>query len=290
MTFRGAGSAGRCYVGAIEVLWDAGVRPDTLVGTSAGAIAAAILGVHGSPCALLDALSDPQLARIADDLHGIARVVEGPVDAWRLRFRAGKNTGAPLHEWLLKQLGDVTFGELARTTGTRVQMWAYDLEARRPARFCAATTPQLRLRCAAAASSCIPGYFVPDIIAGRRYCDGGLVHNDPLPQLAGSDRFRPEQVVGLRVSSRPVPVTEPSESFDLWDLLESVGKGLVESSEVGAWAAMPAQWKARSIAIDRCGIGALDWVLSEDRAAAAIQSGRTAAKAWLEQVEIAPKG
>jgi NTE family protein len=52
----GGGSRGALQAGALRALWEAGFRANLLIGTSAGAINAAFLGVHGFSASALDEL------------------------------------------------------------------------------------------------------------------------------------------------------------------------------------------------------------------------------------------
>src|SRR5262249_13088638 len=57
MVFEGGGAKGTAFVGALDVLFAAGHRHRRLIGTSAGAITAALLGAGYSPSELLDAVN-----------------------------------------------------------------------------------------------------------------------------------------------------------------------------------------------------------------------------------------
>jgi predicted acylesterase/phospholipase RssA len=58
IVFEGGGAKGSAFVGALEVLFAAGHAPRRLVGTSAGAITATLLGAGYSPAELLQAVNE----------------------------------------------------------------------------------------------------------------------------------------------------------------------------------------------------------------------------------------
>ena len=57
IVFEGGGAKGTAFVGALEVLFAAGHQHRRLVGTSAGAITAILLGAGYSPKELLEAVT-----------------------------------------------------------------------------------------------------------------------------------------------------------------------------------------------------------------------------------------
>lgn len=57
LVFGGGGARGALQVGAVRALYESGYRPDLLVGTSAGAINAAFLALHGVSLESLDRLA-----------------------------------------------------------------------------------------------------------------------------------------------------------------------------------------------------------------------------------------
>src|SRR5215475_16197812 len=57
VVFEGGGAKGTAFVGALEAFFDAGHKHRRLIGTSAGAITATLLGAGYSPSELLDAVN-----------------------------------------------------------------------------------------------------------------------------------------------------------------------------------------------------------------------------------------
>src|SRR5689334_708169 len=57
IVFEGGGAKGTAFVGALDVLFQAGHKHRRLLGTSAGAITATLLGAGYSPAELLDAVN-----------------------------------------------------------------------------------------------------------------------------------------------------------------------------------------------------------------------------------------
>src|SRR6476661_6507010 len=67
----GGGSLGAVQVGMLQALAERGVRPDLLVGTSAGALNAVFVGAHGSGPAELDRLAGIWRALRRDDVFPV---------------------------------------------------------------------------------------------------------------------------------------------------------------------------------------------------------------------------
>lgn len=288
VTIRGAGMAGLAYGGAATELSAAGIRPTSYMGTSAGAIAAAVWATTGAE-ALEQVMRDVEFARFARDLDPRAgRTLELAFDAWRLWRRGGLNSGARLRAWLFDLFGSMTFEELSMEHERALMVWAYDIRARRPALFGPDRTPSVSIAEAVHASCAIPGYFVPVEIAGCHYVDGGVAWNDPLGSLARCST--PGNVVGLRMINSGAPqrvqsVPHYSPRVSGRELLTCLGRSLTGAAESVAWDVMGPEWRARSIAIPRLGVGATDWRIDRETIDALLESGRSSARKWLEEAQ-----
>jgi NTE family protein len=163
LVLQGGGALGAYQGGVFEALMDGGVTPDWVIGTSIGAINAAIIaGNH----------PQHRLAR----LQAFWRRVEhsGRLDAGLGAERAGFYSTAPL-ERTLSELIDfdvLNNGSMRLTVGTAnlrtAEMRYFDSRAE------TLTVRHIMASCA------LPPAFPPVRIDGELYWDGGVVSNTPL--------------------------------------------------------------------------------------------------------------
>jgi NTE family protein len=173
----GGAARGFAHVGVIQVLEEAGIRPDFVVGTSAGSLVAAIYasGKTGS-----------QLQRIAENME------EATIADWTLPlFSRGVLRGDALARYVNTQVGSRLIEDMRLPLG----IVATDLNSGRDMLFQRGDTGT-----AVRASSSVPGVFQPVRISGRDYVDGGLV--SPVPVRAAR-KMGSELVIAVDISSPP---------------------------------------------------------------------------------------
>lgn len=182
LAFGGGAARGIAHVGVLKVLEEEGIQPDLVVGTSAGALAAAFLAAG---------VSAARVAVWAETLRWSNLV--RPVFS-----RMGLTTNDRLGELLDRVLPFRTFDELILPFACM----ATDLETSEPVLICEGD-----LITAIRASCAIPGLVVPVERDGRLLIDGGVTSNVP----TGISRlFGAEVVVAVDVNlsyKRPVPPT-----------------------------------------------------------------------------------
>lgn len=160
LVLSGGAARGFAHVGVIKVLEEAGVRPDMIVGTSAGSIVGALYA---------SGMTAPQLEAVAAQ----ARDVFSPDMDWRrvLRFESlGLFTGDSLFTFVNRQVGDRRIDEMP----IPLVVVATDLGSGAAIAFTRGDAGR-----AVQASCAIPGVFEPVEIQGRLYADGGM--SSPLP-------------------------------------------------------------------------------------------------------------
>ncbi|GCE75772.1 patatin-like phospholipase family protein [Cellulomonas biazotea] len=164
----GGGVRGAVQVGMLQALFEAGVRPDTVVGTSIGAINGA--AVAADPTAsvvdrLVQAWASPEAAAVYGD--------SWPKQLRRLaRSRTHLNDPGPLRALLEDMLGaDRTFEELM------VPLAVAAASIERTAERWFDTGPLVP---AVLASSSVPGILPPTRIGDEHFVDGGIVNSIPL--------------------------------------------------------------------------------------------------------------
>jgi NTE family protein len=150
----GGGARGFAHVGVIKALEAAGIEPDIVAGSSSGAIVAALYA---------GGYSGDELERLAVDLD------QGALIDFSL-FGQGWVRGEALQEWVNRALGNVPIEKLAKPFA----VVATDAKSGRMVVFNRGD-PGLAVR----ASSSVPDLFIPPVIAGVAYLDGGLT--SPVP-------------------------------------------------------------------------------------------------------------
>ncbi len=175
----GGGARGALQVGALRALYEAGERPDLIVGTSIGAWNGALLawnptlaGIEAMEAAWLEAhptrvlLGMEPPANAPSQAHATLRTI-----AAAQRVAGGKPSlygNAGVREFIERLVGDRTFEELA----VPLRIVATDITHGTRAVF--ESGP---LAPAVLASSAIPGVFPPVRIGDSVYVDGGSLDN-----------------------------------------------------------------------------------------------------------------
>lgn len=173
----GGAARGFAHVGVIEVLEQNGIRPDLVVGTSAGSLVAALYASGMNAQELVSTALQMEEAAIAD---------------WTLPlFNRGLLRGEALARYVNKQVQGRDLQEMRMPLG----ILATDLASGKGVLFQRGDTGT-----AVRASSAVPGVFTPVSIGGHQYVDGGLVAPVPVEQarLMGA-----ELVIGVDISSPP---------------------------------------------------------------------------------------
>jgi NTE family protein len=176
LVLSGAANYGAMQAGALKALFEAGLRPQMVVGTSAGALNA----IHVA--------SDPTSEGI-DKLRSIWDSIR-PDYVGRtsllssLKCLITKQESFFLSEPLAQFFQDhlphniQTFGELAGMNGVRTYAMAVCMETAELVAF--GDRNEDRLVDGAMASTAIPPYFPPWRVNGHRYVDGGILAKLPL--------------------------------------------------------------------------------------------------------------
>jgi NTE family protein len=151
----GGAARGFAHIGVLQVLDENGLKPDLIVGTSAGSLVAALYAAG---------ISGADIGALAQGLD------EGLLTDWSFPGRGGVIRGEALARWVRQHTGGRTIEQLPLPLG----IVATDLDNGQPVLF-RRGDPGLAVR----ASSAVPAVFQPVRISGREYVDGGLV--SPVP-------------------------------------------------------------------------------------------------------------
>ncbi len=170
----GGGARGAMELGALRALFEAGFKPDLLVGTSIGAVNAAGLALWGVDLAGLEALErtyqevldynlmDPRLAQLT------LRALLG---------RPNHHASRKIAEFLISKgiTPDLCFGHI---TNGRLAMIGSDLDAGQPVIY--GQYPGQSILDGLLASIAIPPWFAPVEKDGQVIVDGGVLSNLPI--------------------------------------------------------------------------------------------------------------
>jgi len=155
----GGAARGFAHVGVIQVLEEAGIQPDLVVGTSAGSLVAALYA---------SGKNSAQLRRVAETME------EAEITDWMMPIL---NRGALRGEALARYVNTQVGGRLIEQMKIPLGIVATDLHSGDPMLFRRGSTGS-----AVRASSAVPAVFQPVKIGTREYVDGGLVSPVPVRQ------------------------------------------------------------------------------------------------------------
>ncbi len=173
----GGAARGFAHIGVIQVLEEAGIRPNLVVGTSAGSLVAAFYA---------SGKSGAQLQQVAQTME------EATFADWTLPiFSRGMLRGEALARYVSAQVN----GRLIENMPLPLGIVATDLNSGQGVLFQRGDTAT-----AVRASSAVPALFQPVKIAGREYVDGGLV--SPVP-VRYARQMGAELIVAVDISSAP---------------------------------------------------------------------------------------
>jgi NTE family protein len=173
----GGAARGFAHVGVIQVLEEAGLRPDLVVGTSAGSLVAALYA---------SGRTGGQLQKVAQDME------EAAFTDWTLPiFNRGMLRGEALSRYVNAHVG----GKLIEQMPLPLGIVATDLNSGHGMLFQRGDTGT-----AVRASSAVPAVFLPVKIGSHEYVDGGLV--SPVP-VRYARQMGAELVVAVDISSSP---------------------------------------------------------------------------------------
>ncbi len=164
----GGGLLGAVEVGMLRALFEAGVRPDLILGTSVGALNGALVAADPGLGVIERLVRLWESAISSREVYG-----DGAVRQVTRAVRTGTHLHStrPLRDRLAMELGDLTFAELAV-----------------PFQCCAASIERAaehwfthgRVVDAVVASAAVPGLLRPAEVDGEHYLDGGIVNSIPV--------------------------------------------------------------------------------------------------------------
>ena len=196
----GGGVRGAVEVGMLRALFEAGITPELVVGTSIGAINGAAVA-HDPSAAIVERLVDAWCSPTAAAVYG---------DSWfrqmqRLaQSRTHLNDPGPLRALLAGLLGnDARFEDLA----VPFAVCASSIE--RAAETWFDSGPVID---AVLASASVPAALPPTLINGEHYVDGGIVNSIPLSEAV---KRGATEIYVLQVGRIEQPLSVPSKPSEV---------------------------------------------------------------------------
>jgi len=180
------GARGYAHIGVIQVLEQHGIKPDFIVGTSAGSIVGSIYA---------SGKSAEQLRQIALDLK------VGDVRDLKIGLK-GFFDGKKVEDYVNKQVNQIPLEKM------KIPMYVVATELKNGDKtiFNYGNTGQ-----AVRASVSIPSMFIPTTIQGKEYVDGGLV--SPVPVNIAKE-LGADIVIAVDILAQPVN----TETTNVWGL------------------------------------------------------------------------
>jgi NTE family protein len=196
----GGAARGFAHVGVIAALEEAGIKPDFVVGTSAGSLVAALYA-SGKNAA--------QLEQIAIAME------EATITDWTLPFfNRGMIRGEALGRYVNAQVGNLPIERMVMPLG----IVATDLHTGLGVLFQKGDTGM-----AVRASSAVPSVFTPVKIGTQEYVDGGLV--SPVP-VRYARQLGADLVIAIDISSAPEGNAADSQLQILLQTFAIMGKSI----------------------------------------------------------------
>lgn len=194
----GGGVLGAVEVGMLRALLRAGIRPDSLIGTSIGAITAAMVALNPAPPVIDDLVrlwASPEMNEVYGD--------SVPRQMRRFATRNHLHSPAPLQRMLERHLGrDLTFEEV------KVPLY---LVAASIERACEQWFDKGPVLPAVMASAAVPGVLPPVAIEGEHFIDGSIVRASP---VARAVELGAQDIYVLQVGRLEKPLRPPQRPWE----------------------------------------------------------------------------
>ena len=196
----GGGLLGAVEVGMLRALFEAGVKPDLVLGTSVGALNGALVAEDPGEGVIERLVELWESAVASREVYG-----DGAVRQVTRAVRTGTHlhSARPLRQRLAQELGDRTFDELA----VELQVCAASIERAAEHWF---TTG--RVVDAVVASAAVPGLLRPAIVDGEHYLDGGIVNSIPVGRAVECSAGR---IFVLQVGRVDRPLHPPRKPWEV---------------------------------------------------------------------------
>lgn len=211
----GGASLGVFHIGVVKALWEQGLLPDVITGSSAGSIIAAALGTHSDD--ELPALFDPNAHNMkAWKWMGLLSGIKGK----------GFMDQRQLQHYIRSYVGEYTLQEAYEKTGRSINITVSPVQAHQKARLLSGYTSPYMLTWSASLASCaVPGIFPPVKLLKKdengmnvpymprlRWVDGSMVSDLPIERLM--HLYDVNYSIVSQTNPHIVPLLEKSKELD----------------------------------------------------------------------------
>ncbi|RKG29051.1 DUF3336 domain-containing protein [Acinetobacter tianfuensis] len=221
LMFSGGSTLGLFHTGVCKALMEQDLMPNVLSGSSAGAIMTAMLGVS-KPSEFSQILKGQNFYSEAFHFRKLTDLIKGNGGLADVKY---------LKNFLVENLGNMTFAEALQTSGLNINIAVAPYEASQDARIMNAhTSPDLLVWSAVLASCAVPVLFPPVRLTSKRY-DGeytpymastrwvdGSVRSD-FPQEKMSRLYNINYSIASQVNPHVVPFMQDDISRYRKDML-----------------------------------------------------------------------
>lgn len=197
----GGGVLGAVEVGMLKALFEAGIEPDLILGTSVGALNGALVAADPSPGVIDRLVSLWESAAVRGrDVYG-----DGAVRQVTRAVRTGTHlySSKPLRDRLEQELGDRTFDQML----IPFQCCAANIERAAEHWF-----TEGRVVDAVVASAAVPGLLPPARVNGEHFLDGGIVNSIPVGRAVDCGALR---IFVLQVGRVDRPLRPPRRPWEV---------------------------------------------------------------------------
>jgi NTE family protein len=196
----GGGVLGAVEVGMLQALFERGIEPDLVLGTSVGALNGAMVARDPSPTVVERLTELWQEVASSRDVYGdrTLRTVRRAMSTGTHIYSSG-----PMRRRLEEEFGDATFEELP----VRFQVCAASIE--RAAEHWFESGPLVP---AVVASAAVPGLLPPAKVGDEHFLDGGIVNSIPLGRAVA---LGADEVFVLQVGRIDRPLKVPRRPWEV---------------------------------------------------------------------------
>lgn len=303
LVLEGGGVSGSAYCGALETMHDFGLFDsiERVGGTSAGMITALLIAIGYSPSEITRIVRQTKFSSFQDDSFGVIR------DSYRFIKHYGWHKGDSFKKWIKKHIqnklgyADVTFRELSYLAGkgeaNAKHLYAVgtNLTKQRVEIYSRNTTPDMLIADAARISMSIPFFFQcvrnkdGDILV-----DGGVANNFPIrlfdknrfiPSMDSSHFNNPEgfiinpQTLGFKLDTKTeidianLGIDANVKIDSIQDYTKAIVTYLMDQANTKHLTSADLN---RTVLIDRAGIKATDFDLTDEDTEKLMSNGRIA--------------
>ncbi len=196
----GGGVLGAVEVGMLRALFERGIQPDLVLGTSVGALNGALVARDPSP-AVIGRLTELWLSTTTGrEVYG-----DRPLRTVRRAVATGTHiySPSPIRRRLVEEFGDLTFEDLP----VRFQVCAASIE--RAAEHWFHSGPLVD---AIVASAAVPGLLPPARVGDEHFLDGGIVNSIPVDRAV---KLGADLIYVLQVGRIDRPLTVPKRPWEV---------------------------------------------------------------------------